>query len=82
MLLITNVIFLLTTLGFKTLERAYLMKVNGVIQERLQHMWMRVALGIHGNDIDKALETYDYMSRLVFTHATPTLFTQVHFVLN
>jgi ribonucleotide reductase alpha subunit len=66
--------FLIDYFGFKTLERAYLMKVNGVIQERPQHMWMRVALGIHGNDIDKALETYDYMSRLVFTHATPTLF--------
>lgn len=66
--------FLIDYFGFKTLERAYLMKVNGVIQERPQHMWMRVALGIHGTDIDKALETYDYMSRLVFTHATPTLF--------
>lgn len=60
--------------GFKTLERAYLMRVHGIIQERPQHMWMRVSLGIHDNDIIKALETYDYMSRLVFTHATPTLF--------
>jgi ribonucleoside-diphosphate reductase alpha subunit len=60
--------------GFKTLERAYLMRVQGIIQERPQHMWMRVALGIHFNDIVKALETYDHMSRLIFTHATPTLF--------
>ena len=66
--------FLIDYFGFKTLERAYLMKVNGVIQERPQHMWMRVSLGIHSNNIMKALETYDYMSRLVFTHATPTLF--------
>jgi ribonucleoside-diphosphate reductase alpha chain len=66
--------FLIDFFGFKTLERAYLMRVNKVIQERPQHMWMRVSLGIHSNNIDKALETYDYMSRLVFTHATPTLF--------
>ena len=66
--------FLIDYFGFKTLERAYLMRVNKVIQERPQHMWMRVALGIHGRNIDKVLETYDYMSRLVFTHATPTLF--------
>ena len=46
----------------------------GVIQERPQHMWMRVALGIHGNSINDIVETYDYMSRLIFTHATPTLF--------
>jgi ribonucleoside-diphosphate reductase alpha subunit len=66
--------YLIDYFGFKTLERAYLMRVNKVIQERPQHMWMRVALGIHSNNVDKALETYDYMSRLVFTHATPTLF--------
>jgi ribonucleoside-diphosphate reductase alpha chain len=66
--------YLIDYFGFKTLERAYLMKINGVIQERPQHMWMRVAIGIHSNNIEKALETYDYMSRLVFTHATPTLF--------
>lgn len=66
--------FLIDYFGFKTLERAYLTKVNGVIRERPQHMWMRVSLGIHWNDIDAALETYDYMSNLIFTHATPTLF--------
>jgi ribonucleotide reductase alpha subunit len=66
--------YLIDYFGFKTLERAYLMRVKKVIQERPQHMWMRVALGIHSNNIEKALQTYDYMSRLVFTHATPTLF--------
>lgn len=60
--------------GFKTLERAYLMRVNGKIIERPQHMWMRVALGIHGNDLETAFETYDLMSKKYFTHATPTLF--------
>lgn len=60
--------------GFKTLERAYLMKVGGKTVERPQHMWMRVALGIHGTDLKDAIETYDMMSRKKFTHATPTLF--------
>ena len=60
--------------GFKTLERAYLMKVDGKIIERPQHMWMRVALGIHDKDLEKAKETYDLMSQKYFTHATPTLF--------
>lgn len=60
--------------GFKTLERAYLMRVNKVITERPQHMWMRVAIGIHGDNIERIKETYDYMSQLYFTHATPTLF--------
>ena len=60
--------------GFKTLERAYLMKINGKIIERPQHLFMRVALGIHGNDIKDALQTYDLMSKKYFTHATPTLF--------
>ena len=60
--------------GFKTLERAYLMSVNKKIIERPQHMIMRVSLGIHGNDVDAALETYDLMSRQYFTHATPTLY--------
>jgi len=60
--------------GFKTLERSYLTKVNGKIIERPQHMWLRVALGIHGNDMKEAIETYDYMSKKYFTHATPTLF--------
>ena len=60
--------------GFKTLERSYLLKVNGKIVERPQHMLMRVALGIHGWDFKDALETYDYMSKKYFIHATPTLF--------
>lgn len=60
--------------GFKTLERAYLLKVNDKIVERPQHMFMRVALGIHGDDIKDALETYDAMSTKKFLHATPTLF--------
>ena len=60
--------------GFKTLERSYLLKINGKIIERPQHMLMRVALGIHGNDFKDALQTYDLMSKKYFTHATPTLF--------
>jgi ribonucleoside-diphosphate reductase alpha chain len=60
--------------GFKTLERAYLTRVNKKVIERPQHMWMRVALGIHGNDIKEVLATYDLMSKKYFTHATPTLF--------
>ena len=60
--------------GFKTLERAYLMRCNKVIVERPQHMLMRVALTIHGSNMDKVKETYDYMSQKYFIHATPTLF--------
>lgn len=60
--------------GFKTLERSYLLKMNGEIVERPQHLFMRVAIGIHGDDIDAALETYDLMSQKWFIHATPTLF--------
>jgi ribonucleoside-diphosphate reductase alpha chain len=60
--------------GLKTLERAYLLKVDGVIAERPQHMLMRVSLGIHGEDIDAAIETYELLSEKWFTHATPTLF--------
>jgi ribonucleoside-diphosphate reductase alpha chain len=60
--------------GFKTLERSYLLKINGKIVERPQHMLMRVSVGIHLNDIDAALETYELMSKKYFTHATPTLF--------
>jgi len=66
--------FLIDYFGWKTLERAYLMKINGEIVERPQHMWMRVAIGIHGNDMDKVKTTYDLMSKKYFTHATPTLF--------
>ncbi len=60
--------------GFKTLARSYLLKLNGEVAERPQHMLMRVAVGIHSNDIERALETYDLMSEGWFTHATPTLF--------
>ncbi len=60
--------------GIKTLERSYLLKRNGKISETPQQMIMRVSLGIHGEDIEAALETYDLMSRKYFTHATPTLF--------
>ena len=66
--------YLLDYFGFKTLERAYLMKINGEIVERPQHMWMRVSLGIHGDDLESAKQTYDLMSNKYFTHATPTLF--------
>uniref|UniRef100_A0A7E4W9P5 Ribonucleoside-diphosphate reductase n=1 Tax=Panagrellus redivivus TaxID=6233 RepID=A0A7E4W9P5_PANRE len=59
--------------GFKTLERSHLLKKNGKIVERPQHMFMRVAIGIHGEDIEAVLETYDLMSALWFMHATPTL---------
>ena len=60
--------------GFKTLERSYLLKLNGQIAERPQHMLMRVSVGIHLNDLDSAIETYELMSKKYFTHATPTLF--------
>src|SRR5690349_7769768 len=60
--------------GFKTLERSYLMKVDGKTVERPQHIIMRVAVGIHGEDIPAAIETYTLMSEKWFTHATPTLF--------
>ncbi|HRB68439.1 MAG TPA: ribonucleoside-diphosphate reductase subunit alpha, partial [Chitinophagales bacterium] len=60
--------------GFKTLEKSYLLRMNGKIVERPQHMLMRVAVGIHKNDIDAAIQTYDLMSEKWFTHATPTLY--------
>ncbi|PXY44823.1 ribonucleoside-diphosphate reductase subunit alpha [Flavobacterium hydrophilum] len=60
--------------GFKTLERSYLLKINGKIVERPQHMLMRVAVGIHLDDLKSVIETYDLMSKKFFTHATPTLF--------
>src|SRR5689334_14598718 len=60
--------------GFKTLEKSYLLKINGKVVERPQHMLMRVAVGIHKEDIDAAIETYNLMSERWFTHATPTLF--------
>ena len=66
--------YLIDYFGFKTLERSYLMKLNGKILERPQHMWLRVSIGIHGNNLEKIKETYDLMSQKYFTHATPTLF--------
>jgi len=66
--------YLIDYFGFKTLERAYLIKVNEIVTERPQHMWMRVAIAIHGNEIELVRETYDLMSQKYFTHATPTLF--------
>ncbi|OCK77605.1 hypothetical protein K432DRAFT_427894 [Lepidopterella palustris CBS 459.81] len=60
--------------GFKTLERSYLLRINGKTAERPQHMLMRVAVGIWGEDIERVLETYNYMSNKYFTHASPTLF--------
>jgi ribonucleoside-diphosphate reductase subunit M1 len=60
--------------GFKTLERSYLLKINKKVVERPQQMLMRVSVGIHGEDIDSAIETYDLLSQRLFTHASPTLF--------
>lgn len=66
--------YLIDYFGFKTLERAYLFKINDVIVERIQHMWLRVSVGIHGANMALIKETYDLMSQKFFTHATPTLF--------
>lgn len=61
--------------GFKTLERSYLLKINKKVVERPQHMLMRVAVAIHKEDLEKVIETYNYMSERYFTHASPTLFS-------
>jgi ribonucleoside-diphosphate reductase alpha chain len=66
--------YLIDYFGFKTLERSYLMKINKKSVERIQHMWMRVSVAIHSDNIEKAIETYNLMSQKYFTHATPTLF--------
>ena len=66
--------YLLDYFGFKTLERAYLMKIDGVIIEIPQHMWLRVSIAIHYDNFEKVKETYDLMSNKYFIHATPTLF--------
>lgn len=66
--------YLFDYFGYKTLERAYLLKVNGTVVERPQYMWMRVSLGIHGEDLEKVFEIYNSMSSREYTHATPTLF--------
>ena len=60
--------------GFKTLEKSYLIKMNGIVQERPQHMHLRVAIGIHKDNMEKVVETYNYISQKYFTHATPTLY--------
>ncbi|MFZ9188300.1 MAG: ribonucleoside-diphosphate reductase subunit alpha, partial [Algoriphagus sp.] len=60
--------------GYKTLEKSYLIRLDGKVVERPQHMLMRVAVGIHKEDLDAAIETYDLLSEKWFTHATPTLF--------
>ena len=66
--------YLIDYFGFKTLERAYLMRIDKKIVERIQHMWLRVAIGIHGDNFTRVCETYELMSQKYFTHATPTLF--------
>jgi ribonucleoside-diphosphate reductase alpha chain len=66
--------YLIDYFGFKTLERAYLFRINNIIVERPQHLWLRVSVGIHGDNIEKVKETYDLMSQKYFIHATPTLF--------
>jgi ribonucleotide reductase alpha subunit len=66
--------FLIDFFGYKTLERAYLLKINNEVIERIQHMWLRVSIGIHGSNLEAVKETYDLMSQKFFTHATPTLF--------
>ena len=66
--------FYIDYFGFKTLERAYLLKVNKIVIERPQYMWLRVAICLHGDNMEKVQETYDLMSQKYFTHATPTLF--------
>ena len=66
--------YLFDFFGFKTLEKSYLLKINKKIVERPQHLLMRVSLSIHRNDLEKAFETYENMSKQYFIHATPTLF--------
>jgi hypothetical protein len=64
-----------TYFGFKTLERSYLLKINGKIVERPQYMYMRVAIGIHGTDLERVVETYDLLSMGILSHASPTMFS-------
>ncbi len=66
--------YLFDYFGFKTLEKAYLMRVNGKIVERIQHLFMRVSIGIHKEDLRSAIQSYELMSQKYFTHATPTLY--------
>ena len=66
--------YLIDYFGFRTMEKSYLFKINGVAVERIQHLWLRVSLAIHGDDLNLVKETYDLMSQKYFVHATPTLF--------
>jgi ribonucleoside-diphosphate reductase alpha subunit len=66
--------YLIDYFGFKTLERAYLIKKDGAVIERIQHLWMRVAIQIHSPNLEKIKETYDGLSKKEFIHATPTLY--------
>lgn len=72
--IITDRDSLIDYFGFRTLSRSYLLKMNGRVAERIQHMWMRVAVGIWKDNIEEVLKTYDLISQKYFTHATPTLF--------
>ena len=73
-MIVDNRDYLIDFFGFKTLERAYLFKIGNATVERIQHMWMRVSIGIHGADLTAVKLTYDLMSQKYFIHATPTLF--------
>ena len=73
-MIVDNRDYLIDFFGFKTLERAYLFKIGDTTVERIQHMWMRVSIGIHGADLTAVKLTYDLMSQKYFIHATPTLF--------
>jgi ribonucleoside-diphosphate reductase alpha chain len=66
--------YLIDYFGFKTLEKSYLIKHNGKVIERIQHLWLRVAIQIHGDNLEKVKETYDGLSKKEFIHATPTLY--------
>ena len=66
--------YLFDYFGFKTLEKAYLMRVNGKVVERIQHLFMRVSIGIHKEDLRSAIQSYELMSEKYFTHATPSLY--------
>ena len=76
-MIVDNRDYLIDFFGFKTLERAYLFKIGDTTVERIQHMWMRVSIGIHGADLTAVKLTYDLMSQKYFIHATPTLFNAV-----
>ena len=66
--------YLFDYFGFKTLEKAYLLRVNGYVVERIQHLFMRVSIGIHKEDLRSVIQSYELMSQKYFTHATPTLY--------